>query len=205
MFGMGMGEIVLIAVVALLVLGPDRLPGAAKAIGKGIRDLRKQTRDLQRTVEDDTELGEAVRDLRSALRGDPEELYRRATGTPWKSPPPAPEEASATPLQGFDHDGNPIDTESLRVDSFGRALDESGAPLQDQLASVLGEGGERPEAGDESVPNHPAERGDATQARDGDDEPSTAVPESTGDPDIPVLRTPDGAVSRDGRKSSSDG
>ncbi len=80
MFGMGMGEIVLIAVVALLVLGPERLPGAAKAIGKGIRDLRMQTKDLQQTIEKDTQLGEAVRELRGALRGDPETLYQRATG-----------------------------------------------------------------------------------------------------------------------------
>lgn len=80
MFGMGMGEIILIAVVALLVLGPERLPSAAKALGKGIRDLRSQTKDLQQTIEKDTELGDAVRELRGALRGDPETLYERATG-----------------------------------------------------------------------------------------------------------------------------
>ena len=80
MFGMGMGEIILIAVVALLVLGPERLPGAAKAIGKGIRDLRSQTKGLQETIEKDTQIGEAVRELRGALRGDPETLYKRATG-----------------------------------------------------------------------------------------------------------------------------
>lgn len=80
MFGMGMGEIVLIAVVALLVLGPERLPAAAKAIGKGIRDLRAQTKDLQETIEQDTQIGDAVREIRGALRGDPETLYKKATG-----------------------------------------------------------------------------------------------------------------------------
>ncbi len=87
MFGMGMGEILLIAVVALLVLGPDRLPGAAKAIGKGIRDLRSQTKGLQATIEQDTHIGEAVRELRGALRGDPESLYKRATGEDFNAPP----------------------------------------------------------------------------------------------------------------------
>ncbi len=86
MFGMGMGEILLIAVVALLVLGPDRLPGAAKAIGKGIRDLRSQTKGLQATIEQDTHIGEAVRELRGALRGDPESLYKRATGEDFNAP-----------------------------------------------------------------------------------------------------------------------
>ena len=70
MFGLGMGEILVIAVVALLFLGPEKLPGAAKSLSKGIRDLRKHTRDLQRTIEDDTQVGGAIRDLKSALRGE---------------------------------------------------------------------------------------------------------------------------------------
>ncbi|ACY12717.1 Sec-independent protein translocase protein TatB [Haliangium ochraceum] len=70
MFGMGFGEIVIIVVVALLFLGPERLPQAAKSISKGIRDIRKQTRALRETIEDDNEIGDAVRELQSALRGD---------------------------------------------------------------------------------------------------------------------------------------
>jgi sec-independent protein translocase protein TatB len=70
MFGLGMGEIMVILIVALLVLGPDKLPGAAKSIGKGLRELRKHTRDLQETIEQDEHLGGTVRELRSALRGE---------------------------------------------------------------------------------------------------------------------------------------
>jgi Tat protein translocase TatB subunit len=40
-FGIGLPEIMLIAVVALIVLGPERLPEAARAAGKAISDLRK--------------------------------------------------------------------------------------------------------------------------------------------------------------------
>ncbi|HVV88477.1 MAG TPA: twin-arginine translocase TatA/TatE family subunit, partial [Kofleriaceae bacterium] len=70
MFGMGMSEILVILLVAALFLGPEKLPDAATKISKGIRDLRKQTKDLQDTIENDTELGGAIRDLKSALRGD---------------------------------------------------------------------------------------------------------------------------------------
>lgn len=70
MFGMGGSEILVILVVALLFLGPDKLPEAASKISKGIRELRKQTRELTQTVENDTEIGGAIRDLKSALRGD---------------------------------------------------------------------------------------------------------------------------------------
>jgi sec-independent protein translocase protein TatB len=76
MFGLGMGEILLIAVIALLALGPDKLPDAARAIGKGIRDLRRQTRDLQDTLEKDTQIGDAVRELKSALRDEPNRMQR---------------------------------------------------------------------------------------------------------------------------------
>jgi sec-independent protein translocase protein TatB len=70
MFGMGASEILVILVVALLFLGPEKLPEAASKISKGIRDLRRQTRELSQTIENDTQIGGAIRDLKSALRGD---------------------------------------------------------------------------------------------------------------------------------------
>ena len=100
MFGMGMGELLLILVVALLVVGPDKLPNAARAIGKGIRDFRKHTQDLQNTLEQDEKLGEAVRELKSALRDDPVRAANRLTTprpppTPPATPPVAPGAAPA--------------------------------------------------------------------------------------------------------------
>ncbi len=87
MFGMGIWEMVVIAIVALLVVGPDKLPDAAKKLSQGIRDFRKQTRDLQKTLDEDTELGDAVRDLKSALRGDDIRMAARAAeGRPKPKP-----------------------------------------------------------------------------------------------------------------------
>jgi Tat protein translocase TatB subunit len=97
MFGMGMGELLLILVVALLVVGPDKLPQAAKAIGKGIRDFRRHSQELQSTLEQDEKLGEAVRELRSALRDDPLRPLRAQFRAPVPLTPPATE-----PLAGSD-------------------------------------------------------------------------------------------------------
>lgn len=51
MFGLGMGEIVIIAILALLLLGPDRLPDAAKQLGKTMRQLKRHTDDLKEQFE----------------------------------------------------------------------------------------------------------------------------------------------------------
>jgi sec-independent protein translocase protein TatB len=69
-FGIGGSEIIVILIVALLFLGPDKLPEVTKQISKGIRDLKKQSRVLQQTIENDEHIGGAIRDLKSALRGD---------------------------------------------------------------------------------------------------------------------------------------
>lgn len=50
MFGLGVWEIAVIAVVALLVLGPDKLPSAAKSLGKALRDFRRAGDDIKSQV-----------------------------------------------------------------------------------------------------------------------------------------------------------
>ncbi len=51
MLNIGGGEIALILVVALLVLGPRRLPELARGIGKFMREFRRQTDEVRSTLE----------------------------------------------------------------------------------------------------------------------------------------------------------
>lgn len=51
MLNIGTGEIIFIAVAALLILGPKKLPEFARTIGKLVRDFRRQTDDVRNTVE----------------------------------------------------------------------------------------------------------------------------------------------------------
>lgn len=92
MFGMGMGELIVILIVALLVLGPTKLPDAAKAIGKGIRELRKHTTDLQQTLENDETIGGSIRELKGALRGDEPSPSIRPAHPTARKPVPLPQE-----------------------------------------------------------------------------------------------------------------
>ena len=52
MFGLGFGEIILVLVVALLVLGPEKLPKLAKQLGRGMREFRRAASDFQSTLQD---------------------------------------------------------------------------------------------------------------------------------------------------------
>ena len=47
MFGIGFGEMLMIAVVLLIAVGPKKMPTFMKAVGKGLREFRRATRELK--------------------------------------------------------------------------------------------------------------------------------------------------------------
>lgn len=47
MFGIGMPELLLILALALIVLGPKKLPELAKALGKGLAEFRRATDEIK--------------------------------------------------------------------------------------------------------------------------------------------------------------
>ena len=56
MFGIGMQEILLILVIALIVLGPKKLPDVAKALGKALNEFKRATSELKDSLDVDQSL-----------------------------------------------------------------------------------------------------------------------------------------------------
>ncbi len=51
MFNIGPLELIAILVIALLVVGPKRLPEVGRSIGRGLREFRKAQDEVQRTIQ----------------------------------------------------------------------------------------------------------------------------------------------------------
>jgi Tat protein translocase TatB subunit len=54
MFGIGFPELLLIAVLALVVIGPKRLPDLARALGRGFAEFRRATDELKQSFEEES-------------------------------------------------------------------------------------------------------------------------------------------------------
>jgi sec-independent protein translocase protein TatB len=55
MFGIGLPELILIMAVALIVVGPDKLPDLAKSLGRGIAELKKAASSLKDSFDEENE------------------------------------------------------------------------------------------------------------------------------------------------------
>ncbi len=86
MFGIGMQELLIVLVIALIILGPKKLPEMARTLGRAFAELQRATQDLRSSVdfddatddpdpyEEDDEDEEAKDDLPPAP-GDPNEAF----------------------------------------------------------------------------------------------------------------------------------
>ncbi|MFH0993909.1 MAG: twin-arginine translocase TatA/TatE family subunit [Pseudomonadota bacterium] len=94
MFGIGMQELILVLVVALIILGPKKLPDVAKSLGKALNEFKRATSDIKESLEanHNPESHDALNDT------------QHATGTTIASaseitpPQPSPEETALRPM-----------------------------------------------------------------------------------------------------------
>ena len=88
MSGVGFSELIILALIGLIVLGPERLPRVANQLGGWLGQARRMTRVMKRQLEDELDLEKAP-DIR------PPPVARGATPIPPKSSTPEPERVPA--------------------------------------------------------------------------------------------------------------
>jgi len=75
MFGIGLPELIVIMVIALIIIGPKKLPDLAKALGKGMAEFRKATQEIKESLDLDEGIHDLKKDLADSVSGLNEPPY----------------------------------------------------------------------------------------------------------------------------------
>ena len=69
MFGIGLPEMIIIMVIALIVIGPSKLPELARALGKGMAEFRRATQEIKDSLDIDEDIQDIKNDLIDSVSG----------------------------------------------------------------------------------------------------------------------------------------
>lgn len=138
MFGIGMPEMILILAVALIVIGPKKLPDLAKSLGKAMGEFKKATSDLKESMQIDTELKDvktAFTDLgredQKASKGDTRDMGAQPadSAVPAETPEAGPPE---------DRDGDSMDQLKAAFDRRDKDTSDSveGSPADGDVPAT---------------------------------------------------------------------
>ena len=136
MFGIGMPEMILILAIALIVIGPKKLPNLAKSLGRAMREFKKATNEFKETMQIDSEMAEVKKafydsndDVKKAV--DPKPDQEDKSDTRDKGDDEKSEKQTDDPESASDEFKNMKDLKNafddLNTDSNPSAPDEAAA------------------------------------------------------------------------------
>ncbi len=116
MFGLGMQEILLILAIALIVIGPQKLPEVAKLLGRAIGEFKRSAQDLKNSIDIETTVKEvkpapakkklkdtikdiATEETKVSQASDQQKTANNTDDLKAKTPPEPVQESPASPTQ----------------------------------------------------------------------------------------------------------
>ena len=101
MFGsIGMPELIIILVIALIIFGPRKLPELGKSLGRSLNEFKKASTDLQNTLEQEIKIEEQKE--AAAKKKDEDDKFRTDENkfkSPSTSDTPAADDQNSEPPQ----------------------------------------------------------------------------------------------------------
>ena len=92
MFGIGLPEMILILALALIVVGPDKLPDLARSMAKGLMELKKTAETLKKNLREDGTLDSLKPDISNLLESSDQTWKTLGPGEGVNPAPDKPEE-----------------------------------------------------------------------------------------------------------------
>ena len=127
MFGIGMPELLIIMAVALVVLGPKKLPDIAKGLAKGISEFKKATQEIKQNIAEDEDL----RDIKNTFQEGVHALENDLADTTYPSASPGPK----TALNDEDKDEKEEESTEQKEEEESKGMEEAAAESLDQEAA----------------------------------------------------------------------
>jgi len=113
MLDIGLSELLIIMAVALIVLGPKKLPEVARSLGRGLAQFRRASEDLRRSI---------------LVEDDPVERDRSTEALPYSSayrrPDPTTGKIEETPQSGHEPTGPDNDPPPTDLPTKQNGIDE---------------------------------------------------------------------------------
>lgn len=112
MFGLGVPELIVIFVIALIVFGPKKLPDLGRSLGRGIAEFKRASQEVKDTIETEVRKAESSLDiakLKSEVEGVEAEVRKLdapSEETPGGTPTVSDESAETVKEKGPDAYGN---------------------------------------------------------------------------------------------------
>ena len=121
MFGIGMTELLLIMGLALIVLGPKKLPDLARSLGKGFAEFKRSTDELKNTFQEETRIAETRDQLLKEGKLTPPGAEDPAAGSDFVggvNPPPKQVDTAEVSVRNRPEMRTEADEEVMRVETI---------------------------------------------------------------------------------------